>query len=53
MKETIRTVKNGSLTLNCVCWGADDAPAVLLCMVCELTRTGLTNLQQRRTTDID
>jgi pimeloyl-ACP methyl ester carboxylesterase len=30
MKETIRTVKNGSLTLNCVCWGADDAPAVLL-----------------------
>jgi pimeloyl-ACP methyl ester carboxylesterase len=30
VKETIRTVKSGSLTLNCVCWGADDAPAVLL-----------------------
>jgi esterase len=30
MKETIRTVKNGSLTLNCVCWGKDEAPAVLL-----------------------
>jgi pimeloyl-ACP methyl ester carboxylesterase len=30
MKETIRTVKSGSLTLNCVCWGKDEAPAVLL-----------------------
>jgi pimeloyl-ACP methyl ester carboxylesterase len=30
MKETIRTVNNGSLALNCVCWGKDEAPAVLL-----------------------
>ncbi len=30
MKTQVRTVENGSLALNCVCWGADDAPAVLL-----------------------
>jgi esterase len=30
MQETIRTVNNGSLALNCVCWGRDEAPAVLL-----------------------
>ena len=30
MRETIRTVENGDVTLNCVCWGSDDAPAVML-----------------------
>jgi pimeloyl-ACP methyl ester carboxylesterase len=30
MKAKVRTVENGSLALNCVSWGADDAPAVLL-----------------------
>jgi pimeloyl-ACP methyl ester carboxylesterase len=30
MQQITRTVKNGSVTLNCVCWGSDDAPAVLL-----------------------
>jgi esterase len=30
MQEAIRTVKNGDVTLNCVCWGSDDAPPVML-----------------------
>jgi esterase len=30
MNETTRTIKNGDVTLNCVCWGRDDAPPVML-----------------------
>jgi pimeloyl-ACP methyl ester carboxylesterase len=30
MQATTRTVKNGDVTLNCVCWGDEAAPAVML-----------------------
>jgi len=30
MQATTRTVKNGDIALNCVCWGNDDATPVLL-----------------------
>ncbi len=30
MQPQTRLVENGALALNCVCWGAEDAPAVLL-----------------------
>jgi esterase len=30
MRETTRTVENGDVTLNCVCWGDEAAPAVML-----------------------